>query len=396
MAEDLKQSEDKAPDKREEAGTPFDMLRREIDRVFDDVRSGAFRWPFRRAGMDLEVTWPRPEGWQMAPAMDLVEKDGAFEITAELPGLEERNVEVKVANNMLTIRGEKREEKEEKDKQYYLSERRYGAFQRSFRIPVGVDVDRIAASFAKSRAIPAGVGSRGRIELDEAEMAAMLAGGAAWAVAEGYGSEADLERIEERGTMAGARPDLVSERALLRQRREMGTLGSGNHYLEVQHVAEIFDADAARAFGLTDGQAVVMIHCGSRGLGHQIGTEYLREMALAAPAHGIVLPDRELACAPIASELGQRYLGVMRAGINCALANRQILTHLAAACSSASSPASERSCSMTSPTIPARRRPTRSTAAPAGSSCTARARPAPSDPVRPTCPRRLPPPASRC
>ena len=149
MAEDLKQSADKAQAKREEAGTPFDMLRREIDRVFDDVRSGSFRWPFRRPGMDLEVAWPRPEGWQMAPAMDLVEKDGAFEITAELPGLEEKNVEVKVANNMLTIRGEKREEKEEKDKQYYLSERRYGAFQRSFRIPVGVDVDRIAASFAR-------------------------------------------------------------------------------------------------------------------------------------------------------------------------------------------------------------------------------------------------------
>jgi tRNA-splicing ligase RtcB (3'-phosphate/5'-hydroxy nucleic acid ligase) len=182
-----------------------------------------------------------------------------------------------------------------------------------------------------SRSIPAGVGSHGRIELDEAGMAAMLAGGAAWAVAEGYGSAEDLGRIEERGTMAGARPDLVSERALLRQRREMGTLGSGNHYLEVQHVAEIFDADAARAFGLEEGQAVVMIHCGSRGLGHQIGTEYLREMALAAPALGIALPDRELACAPIASELGQRYLGVMRAGINCALANRQILTHLARA-----------------------------------------------------------------
>jgi tRNA-splicing ligase RtcB (3'-phosphate/5'-hydroxy nucleic acid ligase) len=128
--------------------------------------------------------------------------------------------------------------------------------------------------------------------------------------------------------MAGARPDLVSERALLRQRRGMGTLGSGNHYLEVQHVAEIFDADAARAFDLEEGQAVVMIHCGSRGLGHQIGTEYLREMALAAPAHGIALPDRELACAPIDSDLGRRYLGAMRAGINCALANRQIIGHL--------------------------------------------------------------------
>ena len=149
MAEVLKQTEDKASAKREEAGMPFDMLRREIDRVFDDVRSGSFRWPFRRPDMDLEIAFPRAEGWQLAPAMDLVEKDGAFEITAELPGLEEKNVEVKVANNTLTIRGEKHEEKEEKDRQYFLSERRYGAFQRSFRIPVGVDVERIAASFAK-------------------------------------------------------------------------------------------------------------------------------------------------------------------------------------------------------------------------------------------------------
>jgi HSP20 family protein len=149
MAEVMKQTEDKAPAKRDEAATPFDMLRREIDRVFDDVCSGSFRWPFRRPDMDLEIAFPRAEGWQIAPAMDLVEKDGAFEITAELPGLEEKNVEVKVANNTLTIRGEKREEKEEKDRQYFLSERRYGAFQRSFRIPVGVDFERIAASFAK-------------------------------------------------------------------------------------------------------------------------------------------------------------------------------------------------------------------------------------------------------
>jgi HSP20 family protein len=151
MAETESKGETQAPAKREEAGTPFDMLRREIDRVFDDVRTGTFRWPFRRPGMDLEVAWPRAEGWQMAPAMDLVEKAGAFEITAELPGLEEKDVEVKLANNMLTIRGEKREEKEErdKDKQVYLSERRYGVFQRSFRIPVGVELDRIEASFAK-------------------------------------------------------------------------------------------------------------------------------------------------------------------------------------------------------------------------------------------------------
>jgi tRNA-splicing ligase RtcB len=109
----------------------------------------------------------------------------------------------------------------------------------------------------------------------------------------------------------------------------MGTLGSGNHYLEVQEVERVFDAEAAAAFGLAPGDVVVSIHCGSRGLGHQIGTEYLREMVIAAPRHGIRLPDRELACAPIRSELGERYLGAMRAAINCALANRQVITHLA-------------------------------------------------------------------
>ncbi len=179
-----------------------------------------------------------------------------------------------------------------------------------------------------SRAIPAGVGSRGSIHLDDAEMTGMLAGGAAWAVACGYGRTEDLERIEEMGRMAGALPDEVSAKAKKRQRNEMGTLGSGNHYLEIQTVEELFHAEAARSYGLEPGMAVVMIHCGSRGLGHQIGTEYLREMAIAAPGFGITLPDRELACAPIESELGQRYLGVMQAGINCAFANRQILTHL--------------------------------------------------------------------
>ena len=128
--------------------------------------------------------------------------------------------------------------------------------------------------------------------------------------------------------MAGARPDCVSDKAKQRQRQEMGTLGSGNHYLEVQEVAEIFDAEAARAFGLVKGDAVISIHCGSRGLGHQIGTEFLREMAVAAQRLGIALPDRELACAPIRSEVGERYLGAMRAAINCALANRQIITAL--------------------------------------------------------------------
>jgi tRNA-splicing ligase RtcB len=176
--------------------------------------------------------------------------------------------------------------------------------------------------------VPCGVGSTGKITLDHAAMDAMLTGGARWAVGQGYGEAADLERAEEQGCMAGARADCVSDKAKKRQRKEMGTLGSGNHYLEIQEVAEIHDAATAAAFGLALGDVVVSIHCGSRGLGHQIGTEYLREMAIAAARYGITLPDRELACAPIDSDVGQRYLGAMRAGVNCALANRQIITHL--------------------------------------------------------------------
>ncbi len=192
------------------------------------------------------------------------------------------------------------------------------------------DLDPVQRDVADSlfHQIPAGVGSTGKLVLDEGEMAAMLQGGAQWAVASGYGEAEDLERIEERGRMAGAVPDAVSVKAKTRQHEEMGTLGSGNHYLEVQEVTELHDAVAAAAFGLQPGEVVISIHCGSRGLGHQIGTEFLREMALAAPRHGIELPDLELACAPIESALGQRYLGAMRAAINCAFANRQIITHL--------------------------------------------------------------------
>ncbi|HYQ99340.1 MAG TPA: RtcB family protein [Casimicrobiaceae bacterium] len=177
-------------------------------------------------------------------------------------------------------------------------------------------------------AIPAGVGSTGALSLSASEMDAMLDGGARWAVARGYGTGDDLERIEEHGRMAGADPSCVSAAAKRRQRDEMGTLGSGNHYLEVQRVAAIHDRAVAGAFGVAVDDVVVSIHCGSRGLGHQIGTEFLREMALTAGASGIALPDRELACAPLRSRTGERYLGAMRAAINCALANRQILTHL--------------------------------------------------------------------
>jgi tRNA-splicing ligase RtcB len=178
------------------------------------------------------------------------------------------------------------------------------------------------------RHVPAGVGSTGGIDLDERQLNQMLSGGAQWALEQGYGITADLDRIEERGRMEGALPDAVSAFAKKRQRREMGTLGSGNHYLEIQQVMEVYDETSARAFGIAKGDIVVSIHCGSRGLGHQIGTDFLREMVIEASRYGIDLPDRELACAPIESPLGEKYLGAMRAAINCALANRQVITHL--------------------------------------------------------------------
>ena len=225
----------------------------------------------------------------------------------------------------------------------------------------------------------------------------MLAAGAHWAVARGWGETRDFERIEEQGRMAGARPDCVSDRAKERQRREMGTLGSGNHYLEVQAVAEIFDTTVAGVFGLAQDDVVVTIHCGSRGLGHQIGTEFLKEMVVTAEASGIELPDRELACAPINSEVGQRYLGAMRAAINCALANREILGHYTSAASSRISFRTT-TCAFcsTSRTIPARSNRISWTASGAICSFIARARPAPSDPVTRACPRRCVPSASRC
>ncbi len=193
------------------------------------------------------------------------------------------------------------------------------------------DIEPVKESLARSlfAKIPVGVGSTGELRLTDREMDAMLTGGARWALEQGYGEARDLARIEEEGCMAGADPGFISARARKRQRKEMGTLGSGNHYLEVQKISEIYDQETADAFGLERDKVVISIHCGSRGLGHQIGTEYLAEMVAQAPALGITLPDRELACAPLDSDLGRRYLGAMRAGINCALANRQIIGHLA-------------------------------------------------------------------
>ncbi len=177
------------------------------------------------------------------------------------------------------------------------------------------------------RRVPAGVGSTSRITLDDGEMEAMLVGGARWAVGRGWGRPVDLNRIENGGQYSGADPDEVSEHAKRRQVEEMGTLGSGNHYLEVQEVTEIYDEGCASAFGLKAGGLVITIHCGSRGLGHQVATDFSKRMILAAREHGIHLADRELASVPVTSAEGQAYFGAMRAAANCALANRQILAH---------------------------------------------------------------------
>lgn len=181
---------------------------------------------------------------------------------------------------------------------------------------------------ALQRNIPAGVGRGGHLQLNDKEIDKMLVKGAHWALSRGFGIEEDLVYTEDNGIAEGAVPNYVSEKAKLRQAGEMGSLGSGNHYLEMQEVSEIYDARLARLFDLEIGDIVISMHCGSRGLGHQIATDYLREMTLEANKQGIHFAERELASAPIESQLGQRYLGAMRAGINCALANRQILTQL--------------------------------------------------------------------
>jgi len=179
-----------------------------------------------------------------------------------------------------------------------------------------------------ARRVPAGVGSRGKIKLNPAEIDDMLAGGARWVVEQGWGSSEDLERIEGGGCASGARPECVSAEAKKRQRDQVGTLGSGNHYLEVQRICEIYDEKTAEVYGLRKGEVAISIHCGSRGLGHQIGTDFLKKMVAEAGRYGIKLAERELACAPIKSPTGQEYLGAMRSGINCALANREVITHL--------------------------------------------------------------------
>ncbi len=178
------------------------------------------------------------------------------------------------------------------------------------------------------REIPAGVGSTGRLKLSMKELDEVLQGGAEWAVERGYGEKSDLAFIEEHGRLEGADPSKVSTKAKQRQLKQIGTLGSGNHYLEIQYVEEIFDPIAAGAFGLEQDHVLISIHCGSRALGHQIGTDYIQLLSKAAQKYRIPIRERELVCAPIDSPEGQDYYKAMACGVNCALANRQVLTHL--------------------------------------------------------------------
>ncbi len=176
--------------------------------------------------------------------------------------------------------------------------------------------------------VPSGVGSTGRVKVGMGEIDDVLRGGARWAVQKGYGWPEDLEVIEAGGSLPAADPEAVSDAAKQRGRGQIGTLGSGNHFLEVQVVDEIYDVRAARAMGIDHvGQVVVFIHCGSRGLGHQVCTDYLRVAERSARQHGIHLVDRQLACMPFRSPEGQRYFGAMSAAANFAWANRQMITH---------------------------------------------------------------------
>jgi tRNA-splicing ligase RtcB len=177
------------------------------------------------------------------------------------------------------------------------------------------------------RNIPSGVGSHGCINLSVKEGKDVLVKGAKWAVEHGYGIPEDLIYTEEHGQLSFADPDSVSKRALERGHNQLGTLGSGNHFLEVQVVDKIFDTEVAKVFGLEKDQITVMIHSGSRGLGYQTCEDYLRTMGDAARKYGIYLPDRQLACAPVDSPEGKKYLGAMAAAANYAWANRQCIMH---------------------------------------------------------------------
>jgi tRNA-splicing ligase RtcB len=176
--------------------------------------------------------------------------------------------------------------------------------------------------------VPSGVGSKGQLRLTPHQLHNVLDDGVRWAISEGYGWDEDLHHIEENGSMPGADASEVSPKALSRGAPQLGTLGAGNHFLEVQRVDRIYDPDAAKAFGLTrERQVTVMIHTGSRGLGHQVCSDHLEVMESAVRRYGIQLPDRQLACVPVTSKEGESYLGAMAAAANYAWSNRQMIMH---------------------------------------------------------------------
>ena len=193
--------------------------------------------------------------------------------------------------------------------------------QREIKDKIREIVDQLA------REVPAGVGAEGQIKLSSTDLDKIMLKGAKWAVEQGYGTADDIGHTEENGAIDGASPEAVSRRARERGAGQQGTLGAGNHFLEVQVVDEIYDEKAANAFGLWPEQITIMVHSGSRGFGHQVCTDYISVMNQAAKKYKIDLPDRQLCCAPIRSEEGELYLGAMRAAANYAWANRQMLMH---------------------------------------------------------------------
>ncbi len=182
-------------------------------------------------------------------------------------------------------------------------------------------------SLALHRAVPSGVGSKSHRKLDDRELGQVLEQGAGWAVRNGYGLQADLDVMEEGGCMSGADPSAVSERARERGRPQLGSLGSGNHFCEIGHVAEVYDEQTARAFGLEVGQVTILLHSGSRGFGYQVCDDYLRTMIKASSRYGIELPDRQLCAAPLHSPEAKQYFAAMICAVNFAFANRQMMTH---------------------------------------------------------------------
>ncbi len=172
---------------------------------------------------------------------------------------------------------------------------------------------------------PSGVGKGGHIKLKAGELDQVISQGARWALKKGYGTEADLERTEENGCLEGADPAKVSQRAKARDQNQVGTLGAGNHFIELDIVEKVLDQHVAQRMGLFEGQIAVQIHCGSRGLGHQVCGDYVKRFQKMIPKYGLDLPDRELVCAPLSSPEGQDYLAAMKAAANYAFANRQVL-----------------------------------------------------------------------